>query len=256
MIVLTTRYPGKIDSATAGFPGGRIKNETTPGSTNDGTPLDAAWGNNIEGAFQAILAEAGMTPDNNIEQVGASQVLAALKAIIALGTVPTGAIMPHSLPTAPSGWIKGNGGTIGNASSGASTRANADTLNLYTAYWTNYDNARLPIFTSAGAASTRGANAAADFAANKRLAIPEIRGEHIRFWDDSRGIDAGRTMLSWQADDIKAHAHFYQYNTLNNSTGGGSNYRPESNVDGGVTSATGIAENRVRTIALLGIIKL
>lgn len=30
------------------------------------------------------------------------------------------------------------------------------------------------------------------------LALPDLRGEFIRGWDDSRGIDAGRTLLSDQ----------------------------------------------------------
>ncbi|AMM22983.1 hypothetical protein [Variovorax sp. PAMC 28711] len=35
---------------------------------------------------------------------------------------------------APAGWVAANGGTIGNIGSGA-TRANVDTLDLYTAWW-------------------------------------------------------------------------------------------------------------------------
>ena len=28
--------------------------------------------------------------------------------------------------------------------------------------------------------------------------LPDLRGEFLRFWDDGRGVDAGRTMGSWQ----------------------------------------------------------
>lgn len=258
MIVLTTRYPGKIDSATAGFPGGRIKNETTPGSTNDGTPLDAAWGNNIEGIFQAILAEAGLTPDNNIEQVGASQVLTALKSIIALGTVPTGAVQYFARSTAPAGWIKLNGMTIGNASSGATNRANADTLNLYTLLWTEFSNTLLPIQTSAGALTTRGASAAADFAANKRLPLLDLRANFIRGLDDGRGIET-RDLGSFQDHALQDHYHPYSTPSYNSETQGGSQTRPWNATGGNTSGAAGAnvgTETRPRNSALLTCIKL
>ncbi|CTV80186.1 tail fiber protein from prophage CP-933H [Escherichia coli] len=31
------------------------------------------------------------------------------------------------------------------------------------------------------------------------LALPEARGDFIRIWDDGRGADGGRELLSWQA---------------------------------------------------------
>src|SRR5688500_5289623 len=108
---------------------------------------------------------------------------AQLDAIITLLTPTPGQISFHARTTAPTGWIKANGGTIGNASSGGTTRANADTATLFTLLWEQFSNTILPIFTSAGVASTRGANAAADFAANKRLTIHDARGEFLRAWD-------------------------------------------------------------------------
>ncbi|EDV4563584.1 tail fiber protein, partial [Salmonella enterica subsp. enterica] len=35
------------------------------------------------------------------------------------------------------------------------------------------------------------------------LTLPDLRGEFIRGWDDGRGIDSGRILLSSQADDFK-----------------------------------------------------
>ena len=35
------------------------------------------------------------------------------------------------------------------------------------------------------------------------LALPDLRGEFIRGWDDGRGIDAGREILSAQGDAIR-----------------------------------------------------
>lgn len=72
----------------------------------------------------------------------------------------------------PNGWLKCTGETIGDASSNATLRANADMLALFTHLWT-YNNGA--IYTSGGAGSTYGASAAADFAAHKRLALPDFR---------------------------------------------------------------------------------
>ncbi|CAQ85181.1 MULTISPECIES: phage tail protein [Photorhabdus] len=37
--------------------------------------------------------------------------------------------------------------------------------------------------------------------------VPDLRGEFIRGWDDSRGVDPGRVCGSWQDSDNKAHIH-------------------------------------------------
>lgn len=42
------------------------------------------------------------------------------------------------------------------------------------------------------------------------LALPDARGDFIRIWDDGRGVDAGRTLLSFQSDDFKAHGHNFE----------------------------------------------
>lgn len=77
--------------------------------------------------------------------------------------------------TTPEGCIVPNGETIGSAASGATNRANADTAELFAFYWRLTDNTDYPIQDSAGAASTRGASADADFAANKRFPLPNIQ---------------------------------------------------------------------------------
>lgn len=37
--------------------------------------------------------------------------------------------------------------------------------------------------------------------------LPDLRGEFIRGWDNGRGVDAGRAILSSQTDQNKAHTH-------------------------------------------------
>jgi hypothetical protein len=69
-----------------------------------------------------------------------------------------------------SGFVRLNGKSIGSALSGASERANADTQSLYEELW-DFDN----ITVTGG----KGANAAADFAANRPLVLPDCQGRGI-----------------------------------------------------------------------------
>lgn len=105
---------------------------------------------------------------------------------VVLSGIPSGTMLMFCSTTAPSGWVRCNGRTIGNASSGATERANADTSALYTLLWTAYDNTVCPV--SGG----RGASAAADYAANKTLGLPDLRGRALFGLDDMGNSAAGR----------------------------------------------------------------
>ncbi|EIK8334082.1 tail fiber protein, partial [Escherichia coli] len=37
--------------------------------------------------------------------------------------------------------------------------------------------------------------------------LPDLRGEFIRGWDDGRGVDNGRSILSSQNDSLQDHGH-------------------------------------------------
>lgn len=106
--------------------------------------------------------------------------------------IPTGSLQAYLLGTAPSGWVLANGTTIGNASSNSSQRANADTEDLFVSLWDNFSNTLLPIYDSAGSATSRGASGAADFAANKRLTLPDLRGRAFFGVDNMGSTAAGR----------------------------------------------------------------
>lgn len=201
---------------------------------------------------------------------------------------PPGMFATFMLTAAPSGWIAGDGGTIGNASSGATTRANADTQALFTVWWTQFNDAQLPIQTSAGGASTRGASAAADWAANKRLTVFDVRN---RF---ARAADASNTIVGTAyADTLASHTHGVNdpshnhsvndpshthviANDVTNDFGGGSALSGTGNVGIGSKStnaavtgislnaaltgisiqSTGSAETRPKSIGMLGCFKL
>lgn len=82
------------------------------------------------------------------------------------------------------GWARLNGRTIGNASSGATERANDDTEDLYTFLWNNLDNSVAPVIGG------RGATASADFAANKAITLPSMQGRAPLGLDDMGGAAA------------------------------------------------------------------
>lgn len=74
------------------------------------------------------------------------------------------------------GWVKANKLTIGNASSNATGRANADAYRLFKWHWSNFSNTQCQVYTSAGAPTTRGASADADWSANKSIETVDMRG--------------------------------------------------------------------------------
>jgi microcystin-dependent protein len=85
-----------------------------------------------------------------------------------------------------SGWVRANGRTIGSGSSGASERANGDCQTLYEYLWNNFSD------TLCAVSGGRGANAAADFNADKAIATYDMRGYGPFGLDDMGNSVAGR----------------------------------------------------------------
>ena len=75
------KFSPRANPADADYPYGSIKNESVPGA-KDGTPLDASWGNDMLGFTDALLDEAGITPNGLPDTVGSSQRLDALKTVV------------------------------------------------------------------------------------------------------------------------------------------------------------------------------
>ena len=98
----------------------------------------------------------------------------------------TGDVLWLDVQGTRAGWVRDNGRTIGSASSGATERANADTSALYAYLWNNFSNTICPVSTG------RGANAAADFAANKTIQLPDKRGYVPGGLDDMGNSAASR----------------------------------------------------------------
>lgn len=140
--------------------------------------------------------------------------------------------------TPPAGTLATNGQTIGSASSGATARANADTEPLFTALWNSTANTELIIQTSAGSNTTRGASAAADFAANKRLPLPE--------WQDGEALVASvsSAVAARTAGAVLSHTHAFNTGTAGShghsiygDTGSGGGPVGTNNGDYGLTGA-------------------
>jgi len=132
----------------------------------------------------------------------------------------TGVILDYIGTTAPTGYVFANGTTIGSAASAATGRANVDTLPLYTLLWNSWANGQ------AAVSGGRGANAAADFAANKTIATPDLRGRVVAGQDNMGGItSADRLTSAFSLDGdlpgnaggderMQAHAHTSPASTI------------------------------------------
>ena len=81
------------------------------------------------------------------------------------------------------GWVSMNDGTLGNTTSNATCRANADTFRLYSNLWNQFTSVDhqvfAPMYTSAGTPIAYGASAIADFNANNALSLTKMLGRVV-----------------------------------------------------------------------------
>ena len=140
-----------------------------------------------------------------------------------------GEVTYFAMSSAPTGWLKANGAQV-------SRSTYAD---LFAAIGTTF---------GAGNGSTT-------------FNLPDLRGEFIRGWDNGRGVDAGRSFGSFQADEFERHNHTVVGN--NRGTIGSQLFAPGLFRDDAERPAndpdsigfTGGSETRPRNIALLACIK-
>ena len=117
--------------------------------------------------------------------------------------VPTGSVHQMATTTAPSGYLKCNGDAI-------SRTTYADLFAIIGTTW------------GAGDGSTT-------------FNVPDLRGEFVRGWDDSRGVDSGRSFASSQSSRNKAHDHTGTINTSTRTLTG--SFNPGTHTD---INATGV----------------
>lgn len=153
-------YDAAFSTAIGGYPNGaRLASAVTPGTV---------WFNTTDNnSTNPDAGGAGWIQDPGQIQIGTPQ--------------------QSLMTTIPTGYVSANGLTIGNAASNGTNRANADTQFLFAFVWNNCTNAICPIFTSGGGGTSRGATAAADFAANKAISVHNMNGGGVIGADSQNG---------------------------------------------------------------------
>lgn len=124
-----------------------------------------------------------------------------------VASVPTGTVLPYVTSTPPTGYLMFNGESIGSAASGAD-QASADNEDLFTLFWDGMADAEAPV------SSGRGANAAADWAANKTLTMPDPAGRSVIGSGTGAGLTArtigdtdGEEDHILSATEMPSHTH-------------------------------------------------
>lgn len=153
--------------------------------------------------------------------------------------IKPGTVAHFAASAAPVGWVKANGAAV------SRTVYAALFLSIGTAY-------------GAGDGSTT-------------FNVPDLRGEFLRGWDDSRGVDTGRAFGSAQSDAMQGHKHIFEALAWSGGasigpygTGSGSLLQdpyvglmsvglPKTDGTNGATRTAG--ETRSRNIAMLACIK-
>lgn len=231
---------------------------TPAGEFTDGDPINniprtlltAEWPNMFQRELINLVEGAGL----QLNGADFTQVLQAVVKLSHSNGFETGDVKFSYRPAPSAGWLLIDGRTIGSASSAATALAGAEAHDLYVFLWENFDNTLCPV------QGGRGAAAEDDWAADKTIQLFDDRGEHYRIWDNGRGIDAGRVLGSWQADQIKEHDHDTRITADANSADDGSSPNDADYTNSGAwgykTGKTGGPENRVRTRAINVFIKL
>ena len=139
-----------------------------------------------------------------------------------LGIFTTGDVKMTLKTVADTSWVLMDDKTIGNAASGGTGRADADTVDLFTLLWTNTANAECPVSTG------RGASAAADYAANKTIKLPLTLGRSLACYGTGAGLTA-RVLAKTVGEEthietagesgLPSHTHVERY-TSGSTTGG------------------------------------
>lgn len=168
---------------------------TVDGEFTNGGPgvqrsvLGAAWLNTVQRELVAVVEAAGIALNAAVD----NQLLQAIRNL----AFETGDAKITLRSVASTGWIMANDGTIGDAASGATTRANADCQALYTLLWDNVANAQAPV------TGGRGASAAADWAAHKPIALTKVLGRALAVAGAGAGLTARALGAALGAEEVQ-----------------------------------------------------
>lgn len=186
------RYPGRYSNPTTDHPQGAFKNRTAP-SAQDGSYLEQDWTNDWDGFFGRLLTVAGITPNGDVDTALSSQYYDALKSLFLSRADPFGD-------------IKADGATaVSTALENLGLGAGAPPIGI-PFFWplaampnTVMDEWSDMVFLKPNGASFSAAQYPKLAKVWTGLVIPDMRGEFLRIWDDGRGVDSGRALLSAQS---------------------------------------------------------
>ena len=164
------------------IPAANIADNTIPASKLADGALTAA--KIADGAVTSVkIADSAVTSakiaDSAVTTAKIADSAITVNKIAAGAAVPIGAVFYFASNTAPTGYLKCNGDTVPNGS-GTVQGVTTNFAALYAVLGSTYGTAG---------------------------ALPDLRGEFARGWDDGRGIDSGRTFGSSQAEAIQSHNH-------------------------------------------------
>ena len=156
--------------------------------------------------------------------------------------MPIGALLIMDGDVVPNGFLKRNGTEVSRAS--------------YAALW-----AYAQTITNFVSQATKDSDPEAyagyygDGDGSSTFTLPDWRGEFWRAWDDGRGIDPGRGIGGWAADEFKSHNHgLYQSTTY--APGAANDVgRGDSTVSASYTTNTGGTETRPRSLSGMALVK-
>ncbi|NWA10690.1 phage tail protein [Pseudomonas gingeri] len=242
-------YPKSVPSV--GLVNGKFVDEN-PVNGSPGSLIPAVWGNAVTEELLNVVQAGGLQPS----ETARDQLLTAIRTIIqsslpveqvrttlaAYGitdaytkaeieeklkntsALPVGVMVPFPKGTVPPGYLEVDG----------SVQSAATYPDLYAYLGTTFNTGSEP----------------AGF-----FRLPESRGEFLRGWDHGRGVDVGRAIGSYQADDFKSHNHKL---TFGANVGGGGNISGGTGFGSFSTAAieaSGGSETRPRNWSVMWCIK-
>lgn len=165
--------------------------------------------------WDAVPGGGDMLAANNLSDVANKNT-----ALANLNAWSTGDVKLTIKTVADATWVLMNDGTIGSASSGASTRANADCENLFLLLWNNISDTYAPV------TGGRGASAAADWAANKKIKLLTVLGRSLAVAGAGSGLTSRALGSNAGAETetptiAKTAAHTHAFDTASNTAGFG-----------------------------------
>ena len=193
-------YPGRFSNPTDDHPQGAFKNRSAPGA-QDGSFCEQQWANDWDGFFGRLLTLAGVTPNGKVDTASSSQYYDALKSLFLQRTDPFADIKSDGVE-AVSTALENLGLGAGAPAIGIPFFWPLSAMpNTVIPEWSNM------VFLKFNGSTFSAATYPKLALVFPALTLPEARGEFLRIWDDGRGVDSGRGLLSAQSGMTEAHTH-------------------------------------------------